>query len=133
MYQSFANTQLRSSKLLLTCAIVGCVAMLAINGYVLAPRPWHLGLREQSMTQHYGMMLFAQSLMMLLIKWDQGLLPDLPLTFLKIDYFLRSSVTQSIRYRSKMTTGPGVTALARLRHMRLSLFPLQHRFLSWIA
>lgn len=35
------------------------------------------------MTPHYGMMLFSQSLMMLLAQWDQGRLPSFPRSLLK--------------------------------------------------
>ncbi|KAL8803019.1 MAG: hypothetical protein Q9182_003445 [Xanthomendoza sp. 2 TL-2023] len=47
------------------------------------PRLMTLFTRGQNMTPHYPMMLFSQSFMMLLEKWDRGALPHLPKSLLR--------------------------------------------------
>ncbi|KAI4213347.1 MAG: hypothetical protein LQ351_004088 [Letrouitia transgressa] len=89
------------------------------------------------MTHHYGMMLFAQSLMMLVEKWDQGFLEDLPQTLLAerirmvlfgilVDTLLTQNHDGSWGARQSRET----TAYAIITLVTLSNFPLSYHLMS---
>ncbi|KAL9035594.1 MAG: hypothetical protein Q9214_006506, partial [Letrouitia sp. 1 TL-2023] len=88
-------------------------------------------------TPHYGMMLFAQSLMMLVEKWDQGLLENFPQTLMtdRIRTVLFGLLVDTLQAQNHdgswgLRQSRETTAYAIITLATLSNFPLSYHLMS---